>query len=146
MVNPMPHFWLPILTLNQTSCIKGSIRVRSIINHSLQTTLFMKNLGLIMLVFLGTVFSAQAQKYFTRDGSINFIASTPMETIDATSKGTTAVTRGITPAGGSNGPRKKPLFWTARYCIGPSAGLDYGGSRRSDAVPETGLHDGVSTL
>jgi polyisoprenoid-binding protein YceI len=51
----------------------------------------MKNLGLIMLVFLGTVFSAQAQKYFTRDGSINFSASTPMETIDATSKGTTAV-------------------------------------------------------
>lgn len=45
-----------------------------------------------LAVILGMAAPAlHAQKYFTRDGKINFVASTPLETIDATSKGTTAV-------------------------------------------------------
>lgn len=45
----------------------------------------------LLLSGLGIQAQAQTQKYFTRDGKIQFSASTPMEKIDATSKGTTAV-------------------------------------------------------
>lgn len=41
-----------------------------------------------LLLFMSSV---QAQKYFTRDGTFNFVASTPLENIDATSKGGTIV-------------------------------------------------------
>lgn len=51
----------------------------------------MKKSLLICLLAASFVGQIQAQKYFTRDGSINFIASTPLETIDATNRGASAV-------------------------------------------------------
>jgi hypothetical protein len=51
----------------------------------------MKRLLFLTLVLCGAVSAATAQKYFTRDGRINFVASTPLETIDATSKAASAV-------------------------------------------------------
>jgi len=51
----------------------------------------MKRILLTALFLLAAFGSALAQKYFTRDGRINFVASTPLETIDATSKGANAV-------------------------------------------------------
>ena len=43
-------------------------------------------------------------------------------------KGAAAVTREMTLAGGSAGPREKSPFWNVTYCSGPPAGLTYGGS------------------
>ncbi len=47
----------------------------------------------------------------------------------------TTVTRGITPTGGIYAPTRKPPFRTARYCIGPSAGLTYGGLEKNGGCP-----------
>ncbi|MCF8238398.1 MAG: YceI family protein [Saprospiraceae bacterium] len=48
---------------------------------------------ILFLIALATVSvtSLSAQKYFTRDGMISFSASTPLETIEPTNKGATAV-------------------------------------------------------
>ncbi len=53
----------------------------------------MKKILFLVLILSGLLVQTQAQtqKYFTRDGKIQFTASTPVEKIDATSKGTTAV-------------------------------------------------------
>ncbi len=51
----------------------------------------MKKLLILLLLAASTLTSIQAQKYFTRDGMISFSASSPLEKIDATNKGATAV-------------------------------------------------------
>ena len=51
----------------------------------------MKKTLLFILLAAGTITSLSAQKYFTRDGMISFTASSPLEKIDATNKGATAV-------------------------------------------------------
>jgi hypothetical protein len=45
----------------------------------------------LAIAFIGTVAAVQAQKVFTKNGSINFNSKTTMETIDATSNQVTSV-------------------------------------------------------
>ncbi|MBK7344370.1 MAG: YceI family protein [Saprospiraceae bacterium] len=51
----------------------------------------MKKSLVICLLAVAFAGQLQAQKYFTRDGNITFSASTPLETIDATNRGASAV-------------------------------------------------------
>lgn len=58
----------------------------------------MKKMLLLLLALPACLYVAQAQKFATRDGKIQFTASTPLETIDATSKGASAVIDAATGA------------------------------------------------
>lgn len=58
----------------------------------------MKKTLFLFLVMATMVSQVSAQKYFTRDGNINFSASSPLEKIEATNRGATAVIDATTGA------------------------------------------------
>lgn len=51
----------------------------------------MKKLFFLALLVMGTAMTAQAQKYFTREGKITFTSEAPVERIEATNQSATAV-------------------------------------------------------